>query len=367
MKIECIKEKLKNGILSAEKLTGKNLSLPVLGTVLVEAGDEGLLVKATNLDLGVEITVPAKVEDKGSVAVSGSILGNFLSTIGDAHTIKLESVNDNLAITSEHHSTLLKSLPTADFPTIPRVTDGERFEIPASRFTGGLKSVCYAASISDMKPEIASVYIYGDNNSLVFVATDSFRLAEKKVELGSGAGITTHMLIPFRNALEIIRIFDGIDADLMVQFNKNQISLSAPGIYLTSRLVSGVFPNYRQIVPSSKKSTATIAKRDFASALKLAQIFSDKFNQIQVRVVPAENMFEVGSKNSDTGENTTTIDGTLDGEELSISFNVKYILDCFQSIPEDSLSLDFNGSGKPMIMRGLGNGSFMYLVMPMNR
>lgn len=367
MKIECIKEKLRGGVMSAEKMTGKNLSLPVLGAVLIEAGDEGLLVKATNLDLGVELAIPAKVEKKGSVAVSGAILGNFLSAIGEEHSIRLESVNDNLAITSDHHSTLLKSLPTADFPTIPRLSDGESFEIPAARLVGGLRAVCYSASISDMKPEIASVYVYGEGSSLVFVATDSFRLAEKKVDLGSGGGITSHMLIPVRNALEIVRIFDGSEADVTVRFNKNQVSLETPGVYLTSRLVSGNFPNYRQIVPSTKKTSAVVAKRDFSGALKLAQIFSDKFSQVQFKVVPGEKLLEIGSKNSDTGENTTTVDATLDGEDLGINFNVKYILDCFQSIPEDSLSLDFNGSGRPMIVRGLGNASFLYLVMPMNR
>ncbi len=367
MKIECIKEKLRNGIISAEKVTGKNLSLAVLGTVLIGAGDEGLLLKATNLDLGVEIVIPAKVEKKGAVAVSGSVLGNFLSAIGAEHSIKLESINENLAITSDHHSTLLKSLPTGDFPTIPRVTDGESFEIPAARFVGGLRSVCYAASISDMKPEISSVYVYGEGSSLVFAATDSFRLAEKKVDLGGKHGISSHMLIPFKNALEIIRIFDGVEDDMAVRFNKNQISLMSPGVYLTSRLVSGVFPNYRQIVPSTKKTSAVVEKREFMGALKLAQIFSDKFSQVQFKIVPGDRVFEIGSRNTETGENTTTVEATLEGEELAISFNVKYILDCFQSIPEDSLSLEFNGPGRPMIVRGLGNGSFLYLVMPMNR
>lgn len=367
MKIECIKEKLKNGVLSAEKMTGKNLSLPVLGAVVIEAGDDGVLIKATNLDLGVELSVPGKAEKKGSVAVSGAVLGNFLSAAGDEHLIKLESVNENLAITSDKHSTVLNSLPTADFPTIPRVTDGETFEISASVWVSMLKSVVYSASISEMKPEIASVYVYGDGKSLVAVATDSFRLAEKKIEVSGGGQISGSMLIPFRNTLEIIRVLDGIADDLTVQFNKNQVSFTSPGVYLTSRLVSGVFPNYRQIVPSAKKTSIVVTKRDFGNALKLAQVFSDKFNQVQLKVMPGDKLFEVCSKNTGTGENITKVDSTLEGEDVAMSFNAKYILDCFQSIPEDSFSIEFNGAGRPMVIRGLGNGSFLYLVMPMNR
>lgn len=367
MKIECIKEKLKNGVLSAEKMTGKNLSLAVLGAVMIEAGKSGVLIKATNLDLGVELSVPAKVEKEGSMAVSGAVLGNFLSAVGDEHAIKLESVNENLAITSDHHSTILNSFPTTDFPTIPRVSDGEVIEISAPVLVNMLKAVVYAASVSEMKPEIASVYLYGEGTSLVSVATDSFRLAEKKVDLGGKGGISGMMLLPFRNTLEVIRVLDGVGEDVTVRFNKNQVSFEAPGIYLTSRLVSGVFPNYRQIVPTSKKTSIVVTKKDFGNALKLAQIFSDKFNQVQMKVVPGDRLFEVGSKNTDTGENTTKLDATLDGEEISMNFNAKYILDCFQSIPEDSFSIEFNGAGRPMVIRGLGNGSFLYLVMPMNR
>lgn len=367
MKASCVREKLKNAVQLVERATGKNLSLAVLSSVLIVAEKDQLVLKATNLDIGTEVVVPAKVEAEGSVAVSGSVLGNFLGTVGDMHSITLESVNDNLYLSSEHHSTLLKSFPVGDFPTIPRITDGGSFEISADQFVLGLRSVLYSASLSDIKPEIASIYLYGDTKSAVFVATDSFRLAEKKVLVGDSAPTIPPVLIPLKNATEIARVFDGIKSDVLIVCNKNQISFSAEGVYLTSRLVSGTFPNYRQLLPASQKTLVSVEKKQLVASLKLAQIFSDKFNQVTFKVIPSDQLFEVGSRNTETGENTTKLEATFDGEEIEMHFNVKYILDCFQSMPEDTVSLRFNGPGRPMILQGAGNSSFVYLVMPMNK
>ena len=99
----------------------------------------------------------------------------------------------------------------------------------------------------------------------------------------------------------------------------------------------------------------------------ISNIFSDKFNQIVLTIKPTEKIFEIESKNTDIGENTTLIAGALSGDDVSANFNYKYILDCFQSISGDSLSIELNGNNKPMIIKGVNDPSFMYLVMPMNR
>ena len=119
----------------------------------------------------------------------------------------------------------------------------------------------YSSSVSDVKPEISSVYIYSNEDSLVFVSTDSFRLAEKKVKIKNIEEING-ILIPFKNISEIIRIFGEISGDLNICFNKNQISFSYNGIYLTSRLVDGVFPDYRQIIPKESKTEVVVLKQD---------------------------------------------------------------------------------------------------------
>ena len=365
MKIECSIDKIKKALTSVERITGKNLTLPVLGSVLWVATGKTLKLRATNLNIGIEVEIPAKIEKEGVVAVRGDILSSLFSILQGDLSIGFELINGNLLVKTNTSTILLKSISHEDFPTIPMI-EGEGFFVPNKKFIDGVKSVYYSASVSEIKPEIGSVYIYPEDDMLVFVSTDSFRLAEKKIKIKQNLSFSG-ILIPFKNVVEIIKVFDGLLDDLKITLQKNQISFSSGNIYLTSRVVDGSFPDYKQIIPKNPTTKTVVLKQDFISALKISNIFSDKINQIILTIKPDDKVFEIESKNNDIGENTTIIAGALSGEEVSVNFNYKYILDCFQSIVGDSLSIEMSGNNKPMVIRGVGDPSFMYLVMPMNR
>ncbi len=366
MKIECLKEKLTDAVSQAQRITGKNLTLPVLSCVLLQAKDNQLTVKATNLDLGVEIKIPVKVEEEGMVAISGAILSSFISNLQDEKSIKLEVKDGNLHVSTNQNSTIIKSLPYDDFPTIPVVPPEKNFFVQAKDFIKGLKSVWYSSATSSMKPELSSVYVYVDDEDAVFVATDSFRLAEKRVKLKKNKDLGT-MLIPFKNVPEIVKMFEGVDGDIEVNLTKNQASFSYNGIYLVSRVIDGVFPDYKQIIPKEAKTEVIVLKQDLINSLKLSNIFGDKFNQINMKALPSTKMFELKTKNNDVGENINKLQASITGEDVEINFNYKYITDCFQSVDVDSVTLNFNGLNRPMIIRGVSDKSFTYLVMPMNK
>ena len=365
MKLECKTEGIKNGISQVERITGKNLTLPVLNSVLLIASHKFLKLRATNLSLGIEVEIPAKVEKEGMVAISGVVLNGVFSNTLQNENVSLEDTGGNLTIKTKKSQIKLKGQPYDDFPTIPRVA-GTTFEIDSKKLMDGIKSVYYSASISDIKPEISSVFIYTEEDNLVFVSTDSFRLAEKKVKL-KGIPEISGIIIPFKNIAEILRVFGEFKGDIKVCFNKNQISFSTENIYLTSRVIDGVFPDYRQIVPKTSDTNAVLLKQDLLSALKLSNIFSDKFNQVNLNIKPKEKIFELSSANNDIGENKTHLDAAITGEEVSLSFNYKYFLDCFQSITTDSLSIKLSGSMSPLLISPAGDNSFIYLIMPMNR
>jgi len=368
MKIECLKDKLSWAIAKAEKVTGKNLTLPVLSCVLLEAEKNNLTIKATNLDLGIEISIPVKTDKDGKVAVPGAVLNNFISSLGSDKTVTLEFVDGNLNISTESSSAVIKALPYEDFPTIPRVSDEKTFKITSTDFSKGLKAVWYSSAVSSMKPELSSVYIYpNDEDEIVFVATDSFRLAEKKIKSKKQVKDFSQILIPFKNIAEIIRILDEIKDEVTVCLDKNQISFTYSNIYLNSRVIDGVFPDYKQILPKEYKTEVIVLKQDLLNALKTANIFSDSFNQIHMRVVPSAKLFELKTKNANVGENTNKLDCNVSGEEVSINFNYKYVADCFQSVDSDSVSLSFNGLSRPVVVKGVSDKSFTYLVMPMNK
>jgi len=365
MKVECLQSKIAKAVGQVERATGKNLALPILNTILIIASQKTLKLRATNLSLGIEIDLPAKVEKEGVVAVPGSILGSALNSFPKEDKINLELVGQNLLVKTKNNEILIKSFPPEDFPTIP-IVSGKSWEIPSESLIEGLKSVYYSGATSDIKPEIASVYIYPQEDKLIFVATDSFRLAEKKIFIKKAANIMP-IIIPLKNAIEIIKLLADVSENIKINFTKNQISLSYPGFYLTSRIIDGIFPDYTQIIPKEFKTEAIVLKQDLIDALKLANIFSDKFNQINLLIKPKEKIFEISSKNADIGENKTKIAATLSGDDITLSFNQRYLLDCFQSIPEDSIVLRFNESNKPAVVSGGGNNSFLYLIMPMNR
>jgi DNA polymerase-3 subunit beta len=368
MRIECVQEKIKTAVGYAEKVSGKHMTLPVLSCLLLEATfKKGLIIRSTNLDLGIEILVPAKIEEEGIVAVPAQTINSFIGGLmNDENSIRLTTDQNNLKVVTTRSSGVIKTMPADDFPNVPKVEKENSFSFNAQEFVKGLKSVWYSSSVSSIKPELSSVYIFCDGDFIVFVATDSFRLAEKRIKMKKNKDFG-QILLPFKNIPEIIRVLESINDDVEVNLDKNQISFSYQGIYLISRVIDGVFPDYKQIIPKTNTTEVVVLKQDLVNALKLSNIFSDKFNQINFKINPSSKKCEIKTKNSDVGENVTNLDSAITGEPIEINFNYKYIVDCFQSIDSDSVTMYFNGLNKPMVISPVSDTSFRYLVMPMNR
>lgn len=367
MKVECLREKLWGAIGLAEKITGKNLSLPILNSVVLEAEGRNLVIRSTNLELGIEIKLPCRVSQDGQVAIPGAMLFNFLSSV-TGENIFLAAVDGNLIVSSPKHKTTIKGYPVVDFPTIPKIIEAKQsFNLSSDYLAGALRSVSYSAATSLIKPEISSVCIYNHQESIAIVATDSFRLAERnfpptlKINLQS-----PHLIIPIKNITEIIKVLETTQEEVLVEYNQHQIAFKTKEIYLTSRLVDGVYPDYRQIIPTTQTTQVVVLKADLLETLKLLNIFVDKFGQITINLSPADKRLEFLARN-EGGENTSRLEATIEGEPVTVVLNVRYLLDCLQSINTDSLQMRFNGGHKPVVIRGVGDQSFVYLIMPINR
>ena len=366
MNLECVKDKLLEAVQKVEKVTGKNLTLPILSTISISASDDSkLTLKATNLDIGIEVTIPVKVHTPGSVAVSGSVLLQFLSNLSQSEKISMEVRENVLHVSTSKTSTAINIHPVEEFPIIPRIQNGTKTTIDPQEFVSGLKSVWFSAALTSLKPELSSVYIYKEDDSLIFASTDSFRLAEKRVKTKKTKEFGS-ILIPFRNVSEIVRALETAKDEVELTFDANQIALAWESSYLVSRIIDGTFPDYKQIIPKEAKTEVIVLKQDLREALKLAHVFSDTFHQLVMEVVPGEKRFDLITRNNDVGENKNSLDATLKGEDALVSFNHKYITDVFQALSTDSVSLQFS-QGKPLVIRGVGDPSFLYLVMPMNK
>lgn len=366
MKLEVDKSKIEAVIQKASKLASRHLTLPVLSCVYLDVLENNkLIVKSTNLDIGVEFEIKVKTFEKGTLAVPAGILLGVLSSIKEDNLI-FESKDNNLKISSNKNSSIIKCLPHEDFPSIPKLDNTKTLKMNSRDMITGFKSVLYSASNSNIKPELSSVYVYKGDTNLVFVSTDSFRLAEKKMNTKVPADFPP-TLIPFKNVSEIIKLFDDFEGEIEIIFEKNQAAFITEGMYLVSRLIDGSFPDYKQIIPKAFVTTATILKNDLVNSIKTSNIFSDALNQVKLKVDVKNKALNIESKNNDIGEYNDSINASVSGENIELNFNSKYIIDCIQSIPSESLVLNFGGVGKPLAISGATDKSFLYIVMSMNR
>lgn len=366
MKIETTLEKIKDAISRIQKISAKNLSLPILENVLLTVKDNVLIMRSTNLHVGAEITIPVKVEVGGEISVKIDVFGSIINSLSSEHKVVLELIENTLQITTEKSQMSIKLFPHNDFPTLPRVEDGVEVNLSVETLIEGVRSVVYSASQSDIKPEISSVYIYTENNELVFVATDSFRLAEKRIVTDATSDFPG-VIIPVKNIQECIKIFMGIDGDIKLSIGKNQLSIDSEDIYFTSRIVDGNYPDYKQIIPSESKTEVIVLKEELIKSLRLVNVFSDNFNQILVKTNTEKGLIDIHSRNTDVGENNTSVDAAITGEGIEMYLNHKYLTDVFSATHTDSINFSFTEKNKPCIVRSVGDPSFLYLIMPMNR
>ena len=365
MKFETPLEVLRTAAATAARFAEKKANLPVLGCVLLSAEGSRLTVRATNLECGVEIIITTKVTNKGTVAVPAAVLAGFLGN-ARGKTVSVSVVGEVLKIETERASASVKTLPHDDFPVLPRVSAEHSFKVKSADVVRAIRSVAYCASLSAIKPELQSVLLYGGASKLTAVATDSFRLAEKTIPLHS-TGTVPELLLPARNAAELMRILEGVHEEAEFYYNDHQLSLQTDGVYYTSRLLDGAFPNYRQILPKTFTTEAVVLREDMATALKSLSIFADKFAQVSLSIEPSKKALLLSSRNPDVGEQTSTVKAAVEGSPVAVSFNGRYLADSLQSIQGDSVRLHSNGPGKAMLIKDASDDSFLYLAMPMNR
>jgi DNA polymerase-3 subunit beta len=365
MKVTCNVEKLKNAVTLADRMTGKNMTLPILNAILLIAEGNTIKIRSTNLNVGIELEIPANIEQEGSVVLKGDVVANVCNNISGTTDVVLTLENDNLMMKAQKTTTIIKALPAEEFPILP-VVEGEHIEIKRAILEEGIRSVYFAAATTDIKPEIASIYLYSESETLYIVATDSFRLAEKKIVI-KGLPDISKILIPYKNINDVLRALEVCGETVRIAYTRNQIAFSGNGVYFTSRLIDGGFPPYQLIIPKEEVTSVVVMKQDLINTLKLSTVFTDKFFQVVFSIDPTQKQFTITSKNSDIGSASSTVDAVIKGDVIEVVCNLKYFLDVFQAVTGDSMSLSFTTPQKPIVIRSVTDTNFLYLLMPTNR
>lgn len=346
------------------RISVKHVTLPVLQCVRIEAKGDRLILQTTNLEVSLEFSIKAEIDEEGVVAVPAQTLLQSIQFINQKE-ITLRVEEQVLQIETESTNTSIKIFPTDEFPTI-RHTEGSELPINTKMFSLGIKSVAFAASQTSIKPELGSVYIQQKKeHSLTFVATDSFRLMEKTVPQ-KNIVLDQPIMIPHKNAQELARVCDVVEGEAVLIVSENQCSVKfSNNTLFTTRLVVGSFPDYEQIIPKEYTTHTTLLKEDLLRTFKKTNIFLNKFRQVSVTTT--EKNLTIASQNAEVGHTTNTVAAKTEGEDLTLSFNQQYISDPLAHIQDDSVKLSFAGIGRAMVIKGVSDNTFRYLVMPMNK
>jgi len=343
----------------------KNTTLPALSSILIIVGSEGIKMRATNLETGVDLKLKGKCMHDGAVAVSAALLQQIAASFTNEGSITLEHVGDTVSLTSDTGKSLIKTVPYDDFPSIPFPENPKnRIVISGVLLKNLFISIAPCASSSTVRPELSSVYLSIEGGVLTAVATDSFRLVEKKVPLVN-KGTQGKFLIPAKNALDIAQVLP--DDDIIMSFDEHQCAFIATQGVFVSRLTNAVYPDYRQIIPKESVVEAVVLRKDFETALKRTVIFSDSFQKVRLGFNPKKNTFSFFAKNPDVGESSETVPAHILGSSLDLSFNHRYLSTALALTSAESVSLRAAGIGRPLIIKGVGDTSLTYLVSPMNQ
>ena len=373
MKTTLLQKKLKEGLGALERVAGRSLSLPILSNVLLKTESNFLCLEATNLEIGLRWWILAKNEQEGKIAVPAQLLSHFVSLLPKGN-LELETANSSLKIKHNEQETKIKGFPSEDFPIIPNPAGGTTISLKSRLFAQGLNQVADFSSPSSSRPEISGIYFSLEKDEITMVATDSFRLGEKKLPIENAAVSKEYsFILPQKTCREAIGIFGEKDGQLKLTVSPNQVMFESPmeetphsQVQLVSKLIEGEYPNYQEIIPKKFATQVTFKKEEALEQIRLASLFGKKTNEIKLKIDSKNQKVKIFSQNPDVGEYKADIAGRISGPDLEISFNSKFLADGLSNIKCPEVIFGLNGPEKAAIIKPGDNGeNYLYLVMPM--
>jgi len=362
MKAICLSENLVSGLAIISRVTGRNTILPILNNVLIEASNGKLILSSTNLEMAVVTKIGANVKNSGKLTVPARLMYEFVSLNKD-NNISLELDGTKFNLISEKNNASLNTLSVNDFPPIPGSEDGLKIKLDKNECFSALEKVVFACAIDETRQVLTGVYLKIIHNQLTLVGTDSYRLAEITLT-DIGVDDEVEILIPATTVLELVKIFTKDDSKIELNISSNQIEINDPKTTIISKLISGNFPEYKEIIPSSFKTDITIEKKELIDSLKLAQSFSRDNSGNVVFKIKDKNLTII-ARSDQFGENISKVNTEINGEDVRITFNVKFILELLDKINCQKITLLLNGPSSPVKIGSSEINNFIYIVMPL--
>jgi DNA polymerase III subunit beta len=367
MRLSLTQENLSRALASVGRVVSTRTSLPVLSNVLLATDGNRLRLSATNLEIGINYWIGSKVEDQGSVTVPARLFAEFVSNLPHGN-IELTAIDNILTVKSPHYESKINGISAEEFPLIPTVNSDPVLTLEAGVFKEALAQVVVAASADEARPVLAGVYLYTEEKNLYVVATDSYRLAEKKMELDGDEPKPLSAIVPARTMQELIRLLGDVTGEVELYIDENQVMFRIADIELVSRLIEGQFPNYRQIIPDKAETSFDIETAEFARITKVASLFARESAGSVKLEIKAEGEVSILSNDSEVGGNTSSAECEVSGDDGEISLNARYLTEALAVMKSPEVTFAITGKLSACILSPAGEEAaddYMHIIMPL--
>jgi len=371
MKVSCSQEDLGKGLAVVGRAVATRAVIPITSNVLLTTEGSQLKLAATNLEVAISCWIAATVEQEGTITIPARLLTDFVNSLPSGQIeITLSPRSRNVELKCARYEARISGQDAADFPPIPRLSEGTTVRVKADELRLAINQVVFAAASEESRPVLTGVNTEFDGGEVTLAAADGFRLAVRKLSLDSPVSEKLAVIIPARSLAELNRLIgDQVEpVELTINPKKSQVMLRLRNVEMMSQLVQGTFPNYAQLIPSKFATRAVVKLADFLRATKSASVFArDGSGIVRLQIMPKDGKGKVAvsARAEEIGDNLGEIDASVDGEETKIAFNSKYLMDVLGVLTEDEVALETTTSSSPGVIRPVGKDDYLHVVMPM--
>ncbi len=362
MKFSINQSEFQNAIAVVLKGIATRSTLPILSGIYMEAHSDHLTMQATDLELSIQYTVPALVEEEGKSVFPGKLISDIVKNLPDA-AVHVDAGEDSAIITCDTSSFSIKTLDAEDFPGFPHVDTQQRISIPFSQFSSMVKRVARVVSKDESRAILTGVLITLEGQTLKMVATDSYRLAITETTLDESAAEGFQAVIA-GSFLQELASLARTDNDISIALAENQIVVTYQDTVFINRRIEGNFPNYRQLLPDSYATRVKINLDHLVSGVKRTSILGQQSSPVKFSIDTGSQSIQLSAAAQDVGSAQETISCSGEGESVEIAFNYTYVLDGLGSVATDDVYLEVQSGLKPGIFKSGEGENFLYLVMP---
>lgn len=368
MKLQILQENLQKAINITSRFASSKAQLPILGNVLISTDKSKIIVSSTNLEISASVQVGAKIEEEGEISIPAKVMLEIVNNL-PKETISLESEKEQLKVEVSSFSSVVLGMNSADFPKVPRLINEENcIALPKKDFVKALSQVVFATSLDETRPVLTGVLFVWSKEELSLVATDGFRLSQKKVSLKEQKkGKTPQKIVVPKNVLNEVSRLGEEDEKLLFdsQENEKQVMFGNDSVVLTSRLLDGDYPDFEKIIPKNSNLKVLVDKEEFLRAVKLSSIFArEAANIIKMKVLG--DGIEITAESGQSGNQKTKVDAKVEGvtKDFEIAFNYRFLEEFLHSVVGEEIKMEFSTTMAAGVFTDSSDPSYLHLIMP---